>query len=355
VVLVFLCGLMAAVSLTPYLTILPSLLNEQSSLRAFRLGRTAMDDVNLLLRFPVTLYEYVWVLLVVGLAAGVIWGWMPRGSRSAASSGNGSVERWLERWLFSGATLLVAVVGFAAFLKWVNLPTQVWYFLPLFGLAAACVEVGWPDLTRRWKVVCYGLALGSGLIGFPVAWSDLQYRFTKIDLIAKHLNAVVSPRDFVLVSPWYCGISFGRYYHSSAEWDTIPPLSDHSRHRFDLVREQMRMSGAMWPVFEKISATLQSGSRVWLIGKMDIPKPGTPSFTDLRPPPLKYSGWSDTPYNMVWDSQVAHFLRDHSTRFEIVPVATNLCVDFRENPMLFVIEGWQTNILSPPPKILRLR
>ncbi len=51
----------------------------------------------------------------------------------------------------------------------------------------------------------------------------------------------------------------------------------------------MQTRDAIQPVLEQIAATLQSGHRVWVVGVMDIPKPGAPMPAGLPPPPLEYS------------------------------------------------------------------
>jgi hypothetical protein len=157
------------------------------------------------------------------------------------------------------------------------------------------------------------------------------------------LTNEAGPGDFIIVSPWYCGITFDRYYKGPASWNTLPPLTDHSIHRFDLVREQIQKNGVIQPVFGQIAATLQSGHRVWVIGTMDIPKAGAPMPADLPPAPLNYSG-TDLHYTQNWTSQVAQFLSDHSGRFYPEYYTTNQNVNFVENLKLCVAEGWQGSI-----------
>ena len=88
-------------------------------------------------------------------------------------------------------------------------------------------------------------------------------------------------------------------------------------------------------------ATLQSGHRVWVIGRMQIPEPGTLLPGDLPPPPLEYSGWSDLPYSERWVTQAAGFLENHSLQFERVDHETNSNVSYYENLQLFEASGWK--------------
>ena len=124
----------------------------------------------------------------------------------------------------------------------------------------------------------------------PFARRDLNWRFTNVDLVAQRLLSEAGPDDFIIVSPWYCGITFDRYYKGPASWNTLPPLKDHSTHRFDLVREQMQKKDVIQAVFRQIAATLQSGHRVWVVGTMDIPKSGALMPADLPPVPSELFG-----------------------------------------------------------------
>jgi MFS family permease len=339
---IILAGAVAAVSLLPYL---PGIHAAQTAGAGLRSGfRWSLVGNNLatLTGFPLEQFEWVWLALTLIVAAGVIAGW----SRQARFDG----------WLFTGGTLLAAVVGFSVFLNWAALPTRVWYFLPLLALTATCVEIFCPLLVGRSRTVFFGFAIATGLIATPFAWRNLNQRFTNIDFVAQHLKAEATPKDYILITPWLCGISFERYAVASpARWDTVPPIADHSKHRFDLVRNQMRSTNAIAPLLEKISATLRAGGRIWIVGDVDIPESATPAPADLPPPPLQWTGWQDTPYNMIWDMQIAHFIRDHTHRFESVLLNIKQPVSDIENLPLRVAEGWRDDIVSPPPVELPIK
>ena len=136
----------------------------------------------------------------------------------------------------------------------------------------------------------FGLVAATALIAIPVAQRDLNARrFTNVDVLARRIIMEASPEDFVVVTPWYCGISFDHYFKSLTPWATLPPLTDHSVHRYDLVRIQMQNTNAIQPVLEQIATTLRSGHRVWVVseaGLMGVPEPGTPSPYNLPAPPL---------------------------------------------------------------------
>jgi hypothetical protein len=327
-------GLTAAVSLLPYL---PGLLSVPETTASLRVGfQPAIAATNLATAtaFPLPDYTSLWGLLSLFtlVAGGVACG------RPVAADGNAADPR-----LFAAATLLAAGAGFAGFLWLAALPTQPWYYLPCLALVATCFDAGLQPWPRRWRAVPFGLIVATALISIPFARRDLNCRFTNVDLLAHRLAAEAAPDDFVLVTPWYCGIGFERYFKSSTPWVTVPPLTDHSRHRYDLVQAQMRNPEALQPVFEQIASTLQAGRRVWVVGWLDVPAANAPLPANLSSPPLNYSGWADTPFALRWAAQTAQFLRNHSRRFVSVAVATNDSVHFNENLRLLTAEGWQTN------------
>ena len=241
--------------------------------------------------------------------------------------------------LFAGVTLLAALAGFAGFLRFAALISEPWYFLPLLALAAAAFELGLPLASRHFRAAIFGFAAATIALAIPAGRSDLDWRFTNIDLAAQRLTKDAGPGDFIIVHPWFCGITFDRYYKGPASWNTLPPLKDHSTHRYDLVREQLQTKDAIQPVFDQIAATLKSGHRVWVVGAMDIPKPGAPMPAGLSPAPADYSG-PELRYTQNWSSQVAQFLSNQSRQITRVDFAPSQNVA-PENMKLIVATGWQ--------------
>lgn len=346
--LMFSAGLLAAISLLPYAPVLFS--GRESSL-ALRTGigwsRLVADLVNAL-GFPWRPYVFGWCLLSLAVMAGA------GAALRRKSSGHQSGDKLLpdDLFLFTGTTLIVAAAGFLGFLWVAGLPGQPWYFLPLMVLAAVCFDLGLPVLPRYWRVAAFGLVLATAAVSIPVARRDLDYRFTNIDAWARGLMAEASAKDFVVVTPWFCGITFGHYFKGATPWTTLPPLVDYSAHRYDLVQRQMQMSHAMQPVLDEAASTLQSGNRVWVLaitGLVKIPDPGDPPPPDLPPPPLPDTGWRNDPYEYNWTSQVAHFLSNHSCRFGRVknPGAGRRTA---EDMDLFLAEGWTNSVPSAPAK-----
>ena len=144
-----------------------------------------------------------------------------------------------------------------------------------------------------------------------------------------------------MVTPWFCGITFDRYFHLKTLWTTLPPLADHATHRYDLVLDAMKDTNALAPALEKISATLRAGQRVWVVGLMEFPETGATEPALLPPPPLKDFGWSDTPYIGSWRDRTAYFLARHSQKIEVISLPDDGAPNFQENLHLFRAEGWR--------------
>ena len=335
-------GLVASVSLLPYVPILVSGRSSVEVLRTDLHFKYVLDNLVVATGFPLGIYACVWVLLaIMGIASG---GAVLCRKMEAPDQPGRDVTAEDAR-LFAGTTMIIACAGFAGFLWLAGLPTQPWYFVPLMALVAACFDAGLPSLPRLVRVAFFGFVAATALIAITVAQRDLNcYRFTNVDLWSRQLTAEASPEDYVVVTPWYCGISFDRYFKNSTPWTTLPPLADNTTHRYDLVRIQMQNTNAIQPVLDQIKTTLRSGRRVWVVseaGLMDVPEPGTPSPYNLPPPPLKSWGWSSLPYTLEWLSQTAHFLGNHSRQFERVKGPATGGLHITENLDLFVASGWK--------------
>jgi hypothetical protein len=156
--------------------------------------------------------------------------------------------------------------------------------------------------------------------------------------------ANATPRDYIIVVPWHWGITFNYYFKGATPCDTLPPITDHSAHRFDLVQKQLKNTNAIAPIFRQITQTLQSGHRVWILantGWMGVPGPGRHPPASLSAAPLPDTGWADWPYTRVWTSQIACFLSDHSDFAQMQVVSAGRYIT--EDMQLFGATGWTTN------------
>ena len=304
---VWLAGLAGAVSLLPYWTNLFGMSTAAAPMRLDFDRVTAMTDLNTLLAFPLPQYFWIWLLLaaVVIVCGGVNFFFAGKDDLA----------------VFSAVTLLSGTAFFFFFLKLANFPVQPWYFLPLLALAAMCLETALPRLGGRYRSVLWGGLAATAMISCLFAVRILDYRFTNIDSLAKKVTALSRKNDFVIVSPWHGGVTFGRYFKGPCEWTTVPPIADHSCHRYDLVKLQMENTNAMSPVLERMGDTLRTGGAVWIVGGVggEDTSPTEPPSPPL--PPLLRTGWQETPYGFVWNSQMTWFLHHHSREIECIDPA----------------------------------
>lgn len=336
---IFVACLVTASSLLPYWNSLRALPGSSTALRSGLHPLTALLNLEAVISFPFWVYGYVWAICLFAILRSACL-------RHTAQNVPPKSETTTDDLpLFAGATSLAVVFGFAGFLWFAALPTQPWYFLPPTALLAIGFDFGFP-LRSRSRFVGWtglGLVLITAMIAVPVAHHDLNRRFTNVDLIAQQLADEASPQDFIFITPWYYGISFDRYFKGVTPWQTLPPLADHLRHRYDLFRNQSRDPRALQPVFEKITETLQHGHRIWVAGTMSLPRTGVASARNLNASWPAESVDSDIPYISAWSSQIASFLTIHSLQFQRSDDMTNFNISSDEDFQLLSASGWRTN------------
>jgi hypothetical protein len=327
--------MVAALSLLPYYVNLAALPKGAVELRRGFSPLITSLNYEMVTGFPFEQFAAIWKMLaviVVGLALLSL-----RRKRADEKTGTALLP------LFAGVTLAAVMASFIAFLWFAAVAARPWYFLPALAMAAACFDFGilFSTLPRLVRVAVFGFLIGTALVAAPAAHSDLHGHFTNVDRLAKRVVAEASPQDFVVVTPWFCGITFARYFHAPTTWETLPPLADHATHRYDLVLEKMSATNSLAPVLEKISATLRAGHRVWVVGLLPPPPASGVEPPVLPPPPLEGYGWSDTPYTASWAARTAFFLAQHSARFGSLPDTDEGAVNLQENLHLFLAEGWR--------------
>jgi hypothetical protein len=156
--------------------------------------------------------------------------------------------------------------------------------------------------SRREAGLLLALAIGAAALAAPAAWQTRGYRMTNLDRIAAHLGAAAAPEDLVVVTSYYLSASFDRYYRGPAPWTALPEVADFRFQGFLGVKAKMSREDPIRGELERIASTLRAGHRVWLVGSLRVPAPG--SAPPIPPPaPTAESGWSDTPYLDAWSAQ----------------------------------------------------
>ena len=324
--IVFLCGTLCALSFVPYL---PSYLGA---------------DWNIVLKFP-TDFASLWPKLHSALAEGggaffwylaapvvivaAIWRlWHLRDEKSSAE------HRLL---LFLTCVTIFSTCAYYAFLKILSYPTRPWYYLPLLCVVASAIDLAAGIMSRiQWlRIARLGFAIAAMVLLPARLWNIALERLTNIDIVARKLEQEAAPNDLIVVNPWHYAPSFYRYYHGTAHWITVPTMSEHRVHRYDLMKSKMVETDPLNDVRSSIQRTLQSGHRVWIVGGA---RPLDPDMPRLGPAPNPYFGWLG--YMLYWSMEVGSFLHDHVQSGEVVlEPMPNTNED--ENVPLLVAHGWR--------------
>ncbi len=233
----------------------------------------------------------------------------------------------------------MSIFAYFAMLKILRYPTSPWYYLPLMCACAGALDLIVAALHTTWLRIGRLVLAATALLIFPLAdWHSVIQRDTNIDVVAKELEKNASAADLIIVNPWYFGVSFNWYYHGFARWMTVPDISDHRVHRYDLIKAKMLEQEPMSDVQEAIRQTLQSEHKVWVVGGARPAISGVD--LTLRPAPDPQFGWSSQAYISSWSIQLGDFLSTHAIDGQVFsPLANG--VDATENVPVLVARGWR--------------
>ncbi len=235
----------------------------------------------------------------------------------------------------------ISLVGCYAFLRILNYTTSNWYYLAFSCVIAAALDLTASILCRSdWLRFCR-LAIATAVLGIaPMAdWSAITERQTNVDFAARAVAEQAVSSDLVLVVPWQLGIPFDRYYNGSAPWQTIPNIEDHRVHRYDLFKAKMLSSHPIDDLAETIRATLSSGSRVWFVGGLNLPRPEEGPMV-LPPAPASRFKWDNRAYTAAWWQQLSVFVATHANKVDSIRLPQPQSVNELEQTSLSVVKGW---------------
>ena len=306
---IFAVGAAAAVSLLPYIPLIAGAhwYGIYKVGYGFSHGWKQLSEAT---GFPLTIFTWVWVALWIGTLAAAISMLFWRRDRLPEHA-RGLI-------LFAGTSLLLGTAGYAVFLKLSEYPTHPWHYVPLMTFSAVCLDAVLFTVSRWARPAAIILAALAISTTFLFELSAVKCRMTNVNLVAANLSGEVAPNDYVIVHPFYCGVTFERYYKATASWTTLPPLDDYTLQRYDLFKAKMQTKDPIAPVIDRIASTLQSGNRVWFVGN-----------------PSAERSWFNG------GVQVTEFLSAHSERADVVVDPSTNCVNPFENLPVFVATGWK--------------
>lgn len=337
--LVIVLGAVAALSITPYLVPVGEVTNW-----------------NMLVKMPDYSFAWFWKMLGETLLSGGFWAlivWVELfvfamiagvlAVRSPARLGLSQAQRDVA--LYSLVSLSFGAPASFLFLKALSYFTSPWYYLTLLALAGVCIDAIFGALiqNRVARLIRLVAVIVFAAFTLPVALRAVETRMTNVDLVASKLEAVADPRDVVVVTPWYVGVSFDRYYRGDTPWMTLPPVGIPRYHRYDLVKGKMTMAdqtSVVRPVLDQAREALSNGHQVFIVGHLRFPSPGQQARI-LQPAPLADGSWPAVAYDQQWSAMLGHFLRQHASSLTVVPVNASGAVNPNETVDLVVAQGWR--------------
>jgi hypothetical protein len=251
---------------------------------------------------------------------------------------------------FAALVFLLAPLAYGVFLGVLGYRPRDWYYVPLIALLASSVDtllaVGRPALPRWTRLIIAGAL---GIAAYAQA-ASLAHRLplpaTNVDRIASQLAATASANDLVIVTPWYYGVSFDRYYRGSAKWLTLPIIADHRIHRYDLLKRRLAADQPIADLLAAVATHLRAGHRVWVVGDFE-PQPRGQTVTPMPRAPDSESGWHDYPYIVNWTRQLEVFIAGNAHQTTRVAPWKDAEVNGIENLSIFEVEGWDTRAATP--------
>ena len=330
-------GILAAASFVPYVVVISSVFDRHI------ITSVPVDLMWFLHKFQKAIEPsgilLTWVWAVLALLAVIMFIWLLVKSAQAFS-----IEE-KELALFMLTTMLISIIAYFAFIKIVSRTTQSWYYLPLIAVLIVIIDRGVEmicKISSTGRIVRIVCVLGIALFLFTDSWNTVHTRKTNVDVLAAKLETLAGKDDLVVVTRFFYGVSFGRYYKGSAPWVTLPEIADHSVHRYDLLKDKMMEKEPIKPVLQKMTKTLQSGHRVWVVGALNFLRPGEIP-RELLPSPnnLPY-GWSEIAYESSWLDMAAFTLQTYGQTLKVISIPVDDPVNGFENLPLIMVQDRPT-------------
>jgi hypothetical protein len=326
-------GVVAGLSLLPYAPVMAKLAEVKNSFQIKLSPGLVWEKLGGTLRAGGGFAFCCWLCLPVAAVA------RATAAQFARRDAIGSRERDL--LLYAAVATLVGVAGFAVFLYTLSFPSQTWYYLLPLALVACLMDLVLGFVRAAGvRLVLRVLILAAMVSTLVSGWSRLDTRHTNFDSLARQLEKESTSRDLIVLTHWYGGITFGRYYHGPAKWTTLPPLEDYHLQRLDLVKQKTLEEKPIESVLQSIAGTLKSGGRIWLVGGFHSPPRGEKPPV-LRPAPDPKVGWWSEGYLASWILQTGSFLQSHALHGRRVAIEDGAPVDYLEAPQLWAFQGWQ--------------
>jgi hypothetical protein len=220
-----------------------------------------------------------------------------------------------------------------------------WHYVPLLAVAGIVIEGAVRRLDDGGRGTAALVAVSVLVVAVSIAplWRLAHLRRTNLDRLSSVVAERAAPDDLILLNPFWLAPGFRYHYRGRTEWNTLPLTPrdlPSSIFPFAPIKQLMATPDAMRPTLAAIESTLAGGHRLWLIGWLELPKPGDRPL-ELAPAPRSPFGWNSIVYGMSWTQQFGALVRDRIGKVDYVPVDVEQPVNPLEMPALVVLEGWR--------------
>jgi hypothetical protein len=243
--------------------------------------------------------------------------------------------------LYAATTCLLGTVFGFAYIKFLSVPTQAWYYMPFLGLWTVCADLGLGAVSwsARARVAWLVLIVAAATIQTAETLRSPGMRMTNLDVVARFIANAAAPTDMVYVKPWYFGLTFDRYYRGAAKWSTIPAMPpEEFIYGYRHMKRAMASREQIDRELSEISRLLQTGGRVWIVGSLgDLYEPGMP--LELPPAPESPFGWNEGVYETVWEGRLIEVLKNYGTSLKMYRPGDDQPVNRFENPHVYEVDG----------------
>ena len=246
-----------------------------------------------------------------------------------------------EKLSFAAIALFLATALMLLFFRVLHWQMHPRYFFALLCFAALSLHILLHPIARgvaRERVVIIAVVVAA--LQLPWAYHDSGVRLTNFDVAANTLTQNATADDFILLSGFWLGLSFDRYYHGPTKWKSIPEINDFSSYRWDLAMQAMSNPDPLAGLFQDIQKTLQNGHKVFLVGNIVVQLPPTVP-EPLPPAPQTSYGWNLRRYMANWHTQIAYYLEHHSEHKDSIPVKVDQPVYDLEDAGIVAISGYR--------------
>lgn len=246
-----------------------------------------------------------------------------------------------EKLSFAAIALFLATTLMVLFFRLLHWQTYPRYFFTLLCFSALSLHILLHPLARgvaQQRIVIIAMVVAALQLSW--AYHDSGVRLTNCDMAANILTQKATADDFILLSGFWLGLSFDRYYHGPTKWKSIPEMNDFSSYRWDLAMEAMSNPEPLVGLFQDIQKTLQNGHKVFLVGNIVVQLPAT-APEPLPPAPQTTYRWNLRRYMANWHAQIAYYLERHSEHKDSIPVKVDQPVYDLEDMGIVALSGYR--------------